>query len=319
MKLNDKIKGALYGMALGDALGLGTEFMTVDEIFYHYPEGLKNFDHFVRDSHRAPYSPGDWTHDTETVLVMIESLLDLGYPEMSHMAHRLLEWFKNSDTDFITPYQLVIPSDGWADNPIVVCHRIWRDKAIAEASNEALNRALLIGIVADDNNSLIEFARRMINITHDDSRCVATAALMGRLVKALIYEDKEPDYDELVELGNQIDPRVISYLRMAKDGKLEDLHLDDDDSYWFSRKAMAAGLWGFWHIENPETILYKMVNAGGSSDSNASIALMLSGLKHGYDALPPLKERIHNRERLDNLADRLTEFIRNKIDSKKEE
>ena len=39
-RLLDKIKGTIYGQAIGDALGLGTEFMDDYDMAWKYSNGL---------------------------------------------------------------------------------------------------------------------------------------------------------------------------------------------------------------------------------------------------------------------------------------
>ena len=39
----NKIKALFLGQAIGDAMGLGTEFLTKSEIKEYYPKGLKFF------------------------------------------------------------------------------------------------------------------------------------------------------------------------------------------------------------------------------------------------------------------------------------
>lgn len=39
----DRFRGCLYGQAIGDALGLGTEFMIDEDIAWKYPHGLQHY------------------------------------------------------------------------------------------------------------------------------------------------------------------------------------------------------------------------------------------------------------------------------------
>ena len=45
--------GTIYGQAIGDALGLGTEFLSKAQIAQYYPEGLSEYSQIVQDDHRC--------------------------------------------------------------------------------------------------------------------------------------------------------------------------------------------------------------------------------------------------------------------------
>lgn len=81
--LRDRITGVLIGSALGDAIGLYTEFMTAAAAAAAYPTGKFTFGGggyaaptpFKLDAHRAPKLPGDWTDDTDHALLMLLAFL----------------------------------------------------------------------------------------------------------------------------------------------------------------------------------------------------------------------------------------------------
>ncbi len=50
--VKNKMLGCLYGQAIGDALGLGSEFMNKNEVSRNYPAGLSRYNQIVQDAHR---------------------------------------------------------------------------------------------------------------------------------------------------------------------------------------------------------------------------------------------------------------------------
>lgn len=47
-KTIDRFRGCLYGQAIGDALGLGTEFMIDEDIAWKYPQDYNTISRYTR-------------------------------------------------------------------------------------------------------------------------------------------------------------------------------------------------------------------------------------------------------------------------------
>ncbi len=72
----DNIVGAIYGNAIGDALGLATEFMTKEEVNKHYGEKKITYDAIVQDGHRRRWKKGDWTDDTDQMILIMQTIIE---------------------------------------------------------------------------------------------------------------------------------------------------------------------------------------------------------------------------------------------------
>ena len=50
--LLDRLKGTIYGQAIGDALGLGTEGMTDEDMSWKYSNDIKHYREIYQEMHR---------------------------------------------------------------------------------------------------------------------------------------------------------------------------------------------------------------------------------------------------------------------------
>ncbi len=88
----DKIKGTIYGQAIGDALGLGTEFMDEKEMARVYPNGLKHYADIFQDLHRRRWQCGEWTDDTDMMLCIAQAIVEDRQVDVSHIAKNFKSW-----------------------------------------------------------------------------------------------------------------------------------------------------------------------------------------------------------------------------------
>lgn len=93
--LKDKIKGLLYGQAIGDAIGLGTEFMTKTMVNYYYPNRLQNYADIIQDAHRRRWKQGAWTDDTDQMLCILDSILERKEVDYRDVAYKIYYWAYN--------------------------------------------------------------------------------------------------------------------------------------------------------------------------------------------------------------------------------
>ena len=89
--------GTIYGQAIGDALGLGTEFLSKAQIAQYYPEGLSEYSQIVQDDHRCRWRQGAWTDDTDMMICILDSLIhNEGKVNLFHIAKKFKDWFNGN-------------------------------------------------------------------------------------------------------------------------------------------------------------------------------------------------------------------------------
>lgn len=117
--LRDKIFGLLFGAALGDAFGLATEFMRKPQALFRYGTDLLRSSAIVRDRHRSRWRAGDWTDDTDQLLLLLRNVSDAnkrGEVDVKQFAESLLQWahrgFPEMGKFFLTDHRSLYPNLG---------------------------------------------------------------------------------------------------------------------------------------------------------------------------------------------------------------
>lgn len=309
----DKIKGAIVGHAVGDALGLGTEFMHRREAAVRYPNGLKDYSEIVRDAHRSIWTRGNWTSCTSALFLVLESILEKGDIEPHDIARRTRDWFLMHPAGIDPEIRFIYMQPDYLDDPYAVAERVWNCMDQHRAPNDPIAKAVIAGIWDRDGHAT---SRNLCRLTHPHPRCVASAAIIDTMTRSLLWNNSPAPYDTLVEIGREYAPDSLPYLETARFGAIQDLHLDDPDDFWFVRKTMASALWPVWHSETLEEGLDAVVAEAGDACVNASIATSLLGLKFGFKAIPShLTDTLVRIDDAMDLADRFVKAVGDRFDN----
>lgn len=304
-KKTDKIKGVLFGQAIGDALGLGTEFMTKPEVIQTYPNGLSHYEQIVQDFHRSRWQKGDWTDDTDMMLCIAEAIIKDGEISYSTIARNFKQWFRHGMGIGSHTYK-VLSMYEYEQRPHDVSKLIWELSRCQSAANGAVMRTSIVGLYQENE---VPHAEEICKLTHYDPRCVGSCVIVSLLINNLVYRDNLLPIADLIRLGETYDNRIREYLNIAIYGRLEDLTLDDA-TMGYTLKTMAAAVWCLYHCNSFEEGLLKIISEGGDADTNGAVTCSLLGAKYGFSAIPiQYVEGLIRKKYLMEVADKLLNIL----------
>lgn len=281
--INDKIRGVIFGQAIGDALGLGTEYMTKKEVNRYYPNGLAYYDQIIQDYHRKRWAKGAWTDDTDMMLCLANAIIKDKDIKLSTIAQNFKEWFNGEPLGIGNNTFKVLSFKDYTDNPQKGAEIIWNLSGKKSAANGAVMRTSVVGLW---NNDTEKYATEICKLTHYDPRCVGSCAIITLLINNLVYNNQMLSLEQIIEIGERYDSRIREYLEQASQcERIEDLVLDDS-SMGYTLKTLAAAIWCLFHCSSFEEGLLAVVNAGGDADTNAAVACSLLGARYGMSTIP---------------------------------
>ena len=148
--IKERFLGTIFGQAVGDALGLSTEFMSKQEVDRFYPNGIEDYSQIVQDDHRRRWQRGDWTDDTDMMLCILDSFMACQKVDVLDIARRFKEWMMNGGMGIGRHTYNVMALGDYTSNPQKAAEIIWKMGKKKAAANGAVMRTSVVGLMKDN-------------------------------------------------------------------------------------------------------------------------------------------------------------------------
>ncbi len=293
-----RFRGALLGLAVGDALGATLEFK---------PPGT--FTPISDMVGQGPFDlpPGAYTDDTAMALCLAESLVEHGDFDPVDQLHRYVGWYRhghNSSTgacfDIGTATRAALERFERTEEPFP------GDAAPDAAGNGPLMKLAPVAMAfAGRPDEAIAHAAASARTTHgapealDAARAFA-ALLLGALTGVAKEQLLEGDGAGLD--AATLHPKVAAVLL----GSYRDKAPPEIRGGGYVVDALEAALWAVHGATSYEEAVLRAANLGDDADTTAAIAGQLAGALYGVEQIPARwRERLYGHDRIAALADDL--------------
>jgi ADP-ribosyl-[dinitrogen reductase] hydrolase len=261
-EFTSRIAGAIFGMAVGDALGAPVEFMMPGEISSKHGV-LKE----MVGGGWLRLKPGQVTDDTDMSLCIARAICHSGKWDLERIAGNFADWLKTRPIDvgdtcrrgirnYMLHGQLESPPNEW------------------DAGNGALMRMVPVALFTIGNNELLErYTIEQAHLTHNHPLSDGACISYGRMLHMAILGRSK------TTMRREADDLVVKFPTFRFD----------------PYKGMATGYvvdtfqtvcHYFFRGRNFEECLVRTVNQGGDADTTGAIIGGLAGAYYGMEDIP---------------------------------
>lgn len=299
---HDRARGALVGLATGDALGTTLEFKT--------PGSFTPIRDMVGG---GPFrlAPGQWTDDTSLALCLAESLVECNGFDPRDQMERYVRWRRDghlSSTgecfDIGNTTSAALSRFTRTGDPLA------GDTAASAAGNGSLMRLAPVAIwFAGDAERAITLCGESSRTTHGAATAVdACRYFGGLLVGALRGESKEtllaPAYSPVPGLWERAP--LAPEVRAVAEGSFPRKQPPAIRGTGYVVQSLEAALWAFASTDDFRAGCLAAANLGDDADTTAAIFGQIGGAFYGESGIPPeWRRRLALWSTIDALAEAL--------------
>nr|WP_319495639.1 ADP-ribosyl-[dinitrogen reductase] hydrolase [uncultured Desulfobacter sp.] len=259
----EKAKGAFVGLAIGDALGATTEFMTPEEIKVQYGVHKQ-----IIGKGWLYLKPGQVTDDTQMSVCIGRAIQKANGWNLTAVADEFAEWVGGRPIDvgstcargirnYILHQTLEVKPSRWS------------------AGNGALMRMLPVALYTLANKDLLaQYVVEQAHITHNNPLSDAACIFFGRLLHETMMGGEL--FGELFALTKEFVNEYPEFSYVPYPGKSSAYVVDTVQTVFHF----------LFTTDNFEDCLVGTVNQGGDADTTGALVGMLAGAVYGVNGIP---------------------------------
>jgi ADP-ribosyl-[dinitrogen reductase] hydrolase len=270
--LGARARGALLGLAAGNALGLPGEFLgTADAIAAAFPGGIGEV---LRQD--TPDSP--WDDDVAMTVELARELVE-PEPDLERLAGRWVRWMETDGRGIGT----------WTRTALthLRTHGSPPTDSGGEVGNGAVMRCLPVALrFFRQPANLLAGTFHIASLTHPDPRCGWSAVAVNVAAACFLGGRRDFVGDVIEALRNNDAPaEVTDAVRRVPVLRRDELPVVGEAA-GHTVHCMQIALWAAYHEPAYTGAMCWLANAGGDTDTNAAVAGGLIGARDGEAAVP---------------------------------
>jgi ADP-ribosyl-[dinitrogen reductase] hydrolase len=285
----DRILGGLWGVAVGDALGVPVEFCSPIARQRDPVTNMRGY-----GTYNQP--PGTWSDDTSLTLCTADTLLQAG-EDYEVLGNSFVRWINE---EIWTPHGSVFDVGNTTADAIGRIARgatalaAGRDDEQANGNGSLMRMAPVAMWFADQAASdIIETAHRFSALTHRHARSQIGCALFCLTARHLLqggdafnaigraWAEASVHYHE-----GPLALELRAYSRIANAERLQKLAREEVTGSGYVVESLESSLWCLLNSANFMEAVLKAVNLGNDADTTAAITGALAGIRYGFKSVP---------------------------------
>lgn len=262
-EIRQRAVASYLGLAIGDALGATTEFMTAREI-----QATHGVHRNIVGGGWLKLKPGRVTDDTEMALALGEAIIVSRGLDAKVVAEKFVEWMRKKPVDIGGTVRRGLQR-------YIVQGTLEAEYSDYGAGNGAAMRNLPVILATLENDDAFrEWTVLQGRVTHNNAESDNGMLMLGELTRMAIMKGQAAPLQSIAS----------TWIEKFKRFDYKKFRPNETDAYIVNTVRVALHF--FFNTFDFESCLIGVVNQGGDADTNAALAGQLAGAFYGMDSIP---------------------------------